>query len=99
MAEGAFELHFNPVNGQRVRQARELRGLTQTALAELLGIDQTMVAHMERGTKQPSAEVLEHLASELQLSEDFFRQANSPEFPTGSLLFRAKSGIGKRIIA
>jgi Zn-dependent peptidase ImmA (M78 family) len=43
--------------------------------------------------------MLEHLATELQLPEDFFRQRNPPEFPTGSLLFRSKSGIGKRVVA
>jgi Zn-dependent peptidase ImmA (M78 family)/transcriptional regulator with XRE-family HTH domain len=99
MSDKSFELHSHPVNGLRVRQARELRGLTQTALAELLSVDQTMIAHMERGTKQPGDEVLEHLASELELPEHFFRQSNPPEFPTGSLLFRSKSGIGKRVVA
>jgi Zn-dependent peptidase ImmA (M78 family)/transcriptional regulator with XRE-family HTH domain len=99
MPEEIFKLSFTPVNGQRVRQARELRGLTQSALADLLGVDQTMVAHIERGTKQPSAEVLEHLSTELELPEPFFRQPNPPDFPTGSLLFRSKSGVGKRIIA
>src|SRR5260370_29410891 len=92
-------LDSDPVNGERVRQGRELRGLTQTGLADLLGVDQTMVAHIERGRKQPSAELLEHMSGELQLPEDFFRQSNPPEFPKGSLLFRSKSGIGKRIIA
>lgn len=58
-----------------------------------------MIAHIERGTKQPSDAVLEHLASEMELPEDFFLQANPPEFPAGSLLFRSKSGIGKRIVA
>jgi Zn-dependent peptidase ImmA (M78 family)/transcriptional regulator with XRE-family HTH domain len=94
-----FNLDSDPVNGERVRQGRELRGLTQAGLAELLGVDQTMVAHIERGRKQPSTDLLEHLSSELQLPENFFRQSNPPDFPKGSLLFRSKSGIGKRIIA
>lgn len=92
-------LDSRAVNGQRLRQARELRGLTQTALADLMSIDQTMVAHIERGMKQPSTEVLEHLAAELELPESFFHQSEPPEFPRGSLLFRSKSGVGKRIIA
>ncbi len=99
ITENMFEPDSVPVNGERVRQARELRGLTQTGLADILGVDQTMVAHIERGRKQPSVELLEHLSSELQLPEDFFRQPNPPEFPKGSLLFRSKSGIGKRMVA
>lgn len=92
-------MNFHPVNGERVRQARQRKGFTQTALAELLGVDQTLIAHIERGTKQPGDDVLEHLASELELPEDFFCQADPPDFPAGSLLFRSKSGIGKRIVA
>lgn len=90
---------FDPVNGQRVRLARELRGLTQISLAELLNVDQTMVAHIERGTKQPGEDVLESLASELQFPEEFFRQPDPPYFPAGSLLFRSKSGVGKKFVA
>src|SRR5690348_5256092 len=99
MQENLFELRQVPVNGRRARQARELRGLTQAALSEALGIDQTMVAHIERGTKQPSDELLDALSTELDLPQDFFRQSSPPEFPKGSLLFRSKSGIGKRTIS
>jgi Zn-dependent peptidase ImmA (M78 family)/DNA-binding XRE family transcriptional regulator len=99
MQEKLFELRQAPVNGRRVRQARELRGLTQAALSEALGIDQTMVAHIERGTKQPGDELLDALSSELHLPANFFRQGNPPEFLKGSLLFRSKSGIGKRTIS
>src|SRR5216684_8424390 len=99
MQDKLFELRQGPVNGRRVRQARELRGLTQAALSEVLGIDQTMVAHTERGTKQPSEELLEALSTELHLPVAFFRQGSPPEFPKGSLLFRSKSGIGKRTIS
>jgi len=99
MQDKLFELRQGPVNGRRVRQARELRGLTQAALSEALGIDQTMVAHIERGTKQPSNELLDALSTELHFPQTFFRQGSPPEFPKGSLLFRSKSGIGKRTIS
>jgi|ERR1700674_1069508 len=99
MQEKLFELQQVPINGRRVRQGRELRGLTQAVLSEALGIDQTMVAHIERGTKQPSDELLVALSTELHLPASFFRQGSPPEFPKGSLLFRSKSGIGKRTIS
>jgi Zn-dependent peptidase ImmA (M78 family) len=87
-----------PVNGQRIRQARELAGLTQAALAEILGVDQTMVAHIERGTRQPTDELLEAIAPELHFPASFFSQPTPPEFPRGSLLFRSKAVIGRKVI-
>jgi Zn-dependent peptidase ImmA (M78 family)/transcriptional regulator with XRE-family HTH domain len=99
MQSDLFQFQQSPVNGRRVRQARELRGLTQGALADLLGIDQTMVAHMERGTRHPSAELLDALASELRFPASFFRQPSPPELQTGSLLFRSKSGVGRRVVS
>jgi Zn-dependent peptidase ImmA (M78 family)/DNA-binding XRE family transcriptional regulator len=98
MQETLFEIRLTPLNGRRLRQARELLGLTQQAVSEAVGVDQTMVAHMERGTKQPSADLLEALSSELHMPSAFFRQPNPPEFPRGSLLFRAKAGIGRRVV-
>jgi Zn-dependent peptidase ImmA (M78 family)/transcriptional regulator with XRE-family HTH domain len=94
-----FEIPSVPINGQRVRQARELRVLTQAALGDILGIDQTMVAHIERGTKQPNSELLQAIATVLRFPPKFFRQSSPPEFAQGTLLFRAKAGLGKRFIS
>ncbi len=94
-----FEIPSAPINGQRVRQARELRVLTQAALAEILGIDQTMVAHIERGTKQPNSELLHAIATVLRFPPSFFRQPSPPALAKGTLLFRAKAGLGKRFIS
>jgi Zn-dependent peptidase ImmA (M78 family)/transcriptional regulator with XRE-family HTH domain len=94
-----FEVGLPPVNGERVRQARELRSLTQTALAESLGVDQTMVAHIERGAKQPTTELLEAMATTLGMPARFFRLPTAPNLPQGSLLFRARAGVGKRAVA
>jgi Zn-dependent peptidase ImmA (M78 family)/DNA-binding XRE family transcriptional regulator len=99
MQEKLFEIRQAPVNGGRVRQARELKGLTQALLSDALGVDQAMVAHIERGTKQPGEELLDALSSELQMPVRFFRQGSRPQFPKGSLLFRSKQGIGKRTIS
>jgi transcriptional regulator with XRE-family HTH domain len=92
--EKLFDFRSPPVNGKRIRQARELRGLTQVALADALEIDQTMLAHIERGTKTTCLKLLQALSVELGFPVSFFRQIDSPEFPAGSLLFRSKAGIG-----
>lgn len=94
-----FEPGHNPVNGERVRQGREARALTQSALADAIGVDQTMIAHIERGNKQPTWELLRAIAAELGFPPTFFQQTSGPDLPQGTLLFRAKAGIGKRRIA
>lgn len=81
------------INGERVRQAREMRALTQTALAEKVGVSQPYVAQVESGYLQPSKEVLEALALRTGFPPAFFRQESSATFPEGSLLFRARRSI------
>jgi Zn-dependent peptidase ImmA (M78 family)/transcriptional regulator with XRE-family HTH domain len=99
MQDSLFEIRMPLVNGSRVKQARELRGFTQASLADELYIDQTMIAHIERGRKQPTADLLEILAQLLDFPTSFFRQADCLEMPKGSLLFRSKAIVGKKVIA
>ena len=53
------------VNGERVRQARELRGLTQTELAERVDVRQSTIANIENGRLVPSNELIATLAMTL----------------------------------
>jgi len=99
MTSDLFEVSAPPVSGERIRQARELLQMTQSDLAVAVGVDQTMIAHIERGTKQPNSELLQALATTLQLPTRFFRLPAPPALPKGSLLFRAKAGVGRRVIA
>ncbi len=46
---------------QRLRTERERRGLSQAAVAEKVGVGQSLIAEIENGTKQPTAEVLKKL--------------------------------------
>lgn len=77
-------------SGDRIRQAREIRGLTQFELSELVGIEQSHVSHIEQGIREPSSEVLERIAIATNFSVAFFKQAPGPEFPLGSLLYRRR---------
>ncbi|MDP9454862.1 MAG: XRE family transcriptional regulator [Actinomycetota bacterium] len=81
------------INGERVRQAREMRALTQTALAERVGMSQPYIAQVESGYLQPSKEVLEAVALQTGFPPAFFRQESTTNFPEGSLLFRARRSI------
>ncbi|MFA6321792.1 MAG: XRE family transcriptional regulator, partial [Candidatus Omnitrophota bacterium] len=87
---------YKMINGNRIRQAREMRGLTQTALAEYIGIKQPAIAQMEAGEISPSAEVLQKIAIKTEFPVSFFKQLDSPEFAKGSMLFRARASLTKK---
>lgn len=42
--------------GQRIKECREARSLTQTQLADQLGVEQTTVSRWERGNAAPGPE-------------------------------------------
>jgi Zn-dependent peptidase ImmA (M78 family)/transcriptional regulator with XRE-family HTH domain len=77
-------------SGDRIRQAREIRGMTQMELAALIGVEQSHVSHLEQGIRDPSPETLQRVAMATQFSVAFFRQSSGPEFPLGSLLYRRR---------
>jgi Zn-dependent peptidase ImmA (M78 family)/transcriptional regulator with XRE-family HTH domain len=84
------------IYGDRVKEARELRGFTQTQLAELTGVSQGAIAHVEAGRTQPSPALLESLAQHLGFPKSFFADGSSVDFPEGSLLFRARASMTAR---
>src|ERR1051325_2667629 len=88
------------VNGDRVKQAREIKGLTQEELGIKIGKSQSTIAHLERNSKQlllqPSVGVIEAIAFETGFPVGFFYQESGPEFPLGSLLYRSRHSILKR---
>ena len=54
------------VFGERLRQLREERGLTQRSLADLLGVKHPYISEMERGIKVPSLTTILRLAVALK---------------------------------
>jgi transcriptional regulator with XRE-family HTH domain len=56
--------------GERIRQLRKAKGLTQPVLAKAIGIDQSTLSDMERGAGF-SAEILMKLCDELEATADF----------------------------
>lgn len=51
--------------GQRIRQAREARGLTMSGLARAAGLSAGAVSRIERGERAPGAATLQALAQAL----------------------------------
>lgn len=94
---GLFTTRF--VNGERVRQAREMACLTQVDLGRLVGVSQTMIAHIEKGLKQPSSELADAIARDTGVSFDFLCMPSGVSLPEGSLLFRARSNVPAKRLA
>jgi Zn-dependent peptidase ImmA (M78 family)/DNA-binding XRE family transcriptional regulator len=88
------------INGDRLKQAREIRGFTQAELAERVGVTQSTIAQLESNNKQlilqPSERIIEAIAFQTGFSVAFFYQESPPEFPLGSLLFRSRRSLLKR---
>lgn len=54
--------------GKRIAQVREEKGLTQSALAREMGVSQSAVSQIEAGERNPSYEMLRHIAAALHVS-------------------------------
>ena len=57
--------------GKRIRQARELAGLTQEKLAETIGVSRTAIVRWESGETDPTLEHLIAMTAILNVSADF----------------------------
>jgi Zn-dependent peptidase ImmA (M78 family)/DNA-binding XRE family transcriptional regulator len=84
------------INPTRLQQARELRGWTQTALAQQVGVHQSAIAQLETGRIQPSPEVLDALSRATGFPPVFFTRPSGPTLPLGSLRFRARTAMTAR---
>jgi len=59
--------------GERIRELRKIRGLTQEQLAELVDVEQKHVSRLELGKSFPTIERLEKIAVALNVQlRDFF---------------------------
>lgn len=56
--------------GKRVKEARENMSLTQSVLAEKLGVSQNFLGDIERGIKLPSVSKLIQISNTLKVSLD-----------------------------
>lgn len=81
------------INGLRLKQIRELLGLTQSELALKLSVSQPTVAYFEAGYLQPSQDVLSNICKCTGFPQSFFEQTEVIEFPYGSLLYRSRAVI------
>lgn len=82
------------MHGERIKQARELSGLTQTELANRSGVRQSAIAQIESNLFVPSDSVLQAIAIHTGFDIGFLKQDRPPaEFPIGSFLYRAQAKV------
>lgn len=82
------------VYGRRARQARRIRRLSVSFVAEKIGIRQPRLSELERSyTADISEETLTSLSKVLDFPSRFFSVEPPEAFHFGSLLFRAKSTL------
>jgi Zn-dependent peptidase ImmA (M78 family)/transcriptional regulator with XRE-family HTH domain len=84
------------INGDRVRQAREIAVLTQKELGDRVGVTQSAIAHIETGLKPPSEELIAKIALQTGFPPSYFDLPSTRGFPAGTLLFRAHATITAR---
>lgn len=58
--------------GARLKEARQARGLTAAALAEIIGVTRSAVSHYERGEQSPRPDVMRNIEETLNLPPQFF---------------------------
>jgi Zn-dependent peptidase ImmA (M78 family)/transcriptional regulator with XRE-family HTH domain len=83
-------------NGDRLRQARELRLLTQSDLARRVRKSQAAIANIEGCFNLPSPELVAALAAHTRFPASFFSSEKGLEFPMESLMFRSRSATTRR---
>ena len=81
---------------ERIKQARHLRGLTQSQLAEALGVVQGTVAHFESGRIVPPLPVVFAIANATGVTPEFLEREPTPPLTVGSLAYRARASTRKR---
>ena len=60
--------------GAFIRNQRELQAMSVRQLAELSGISNPYLSQIERGLREPSEQVLDAIAQQLELSADALKQ-------------------------
>lgn len=82
------------IDGERLRAARRARDLTQTELAELVGISMKSIAAYERGIRDPGTETVAKMAEVLGVTSDHLMGAEEQRQPTRiPVLGRIPAGI------
>ena len=65
------------ISGTKIKELREQAGITGVELGDAVGASQSMIAHIERGYKVPSADLLARIADYFGVAMDDLRKKES----------------------
>ena len=78
---------------KRLKEAREARGMSAVSLSDLVGVSKQAISQYENNKLSPHPEVLEKIASQLNLPISYFKYTH--EIKTGTIFFRSRSTATK----
>lgn len=83
--------------GKRIKQLRELKGLTQEKVEEVSGINPSYLSALERGQKNVTLEMLERVAVvlDVELFQLFFFESDS-DLPSKAELTKVIAGLDRK---
>jgi len=79
----------------RLTEGREVRGMTQTDLAQAIGVTRQSVSLYESGDASPQPAVMDKIRATLGLPNSFFFRTPLPDSPD-AVFFRSNKGESKR---
>jgi Zn-dependent peptidase ImmA (M78 family) len=79
--------------GIKLKEAREARGISAVSLAELIGVSKQAVSQYENDKQSPRPEVLNEIASQLNLPISYFKF--SQKLDIGTIFYRSMSAATK----
>lgn len=82
--------------GKRIKLARDLAGLTQEKLAEIIGVSRTAVVRWESGETDPTIDHLIEMTKVLNVSADFLLGINDTN-QTMDVLMEVASTLNRLI--
>lgn len=74
--------------GERIKELRSKKKLTQSELAEQVGLSYIQIGRYEKHKSRPSADVLQKLADALDTTTDYLMNGNSEEIASGKITDR-----------
>ena len=84
------------IYGERIKQAREFKGLSQTQLANIIGVKQAAISEMEYNEFTPSEPILKEIAKQTGFLPSFFELPPDDNLTLGSLNFRSRKSTTVR---
>lgn len=81
--------------GARLKEAREARGISATALAELLDVSKQAISQYENDRKTPGPDILDKISNQLNFPKPFFLLQRKSDIDE-TIFFRSMSSATKR---